>query len=82
MINKLQRRKRNTTGFLKTFFNDFWTYVLENGENYSKFVSLPVGSQNYNSLINAYDLIGKVFDIYLEIFVTIIEGFHRPISAQ
>ena len=60
MINKLQRRKRNTTGFLKTFFNDFWAYVLENGEQYGKFASLTVGSHDYNNLINAYDLIGKV----------------------
>ena len=60
MITKLQRRKRNTTGFLKTFFNDFWAYVLENGEQYGKFASLTVGSHDYNNLINAYDLIGKV----------------------
>ena len=83
MINKLQRRKRNTTGFLKTFFNDFWTYVLDNGENYGKFVSLAVGSQEHNSLINAYDLIGKVFVGSFNYKPQIqIKGFHRPIGAQ
>ena len=60
MITKLQRRKRNTTGFLKTFFNDFWNFVIDNSIKYPEFKTRQSDSPEYNQLVNDYDLIGKV----------------------
>ena len=60
MINKLHRRKRNTTGFLKTFFSHFWAFVLKQSTAYSLFIDEKGDTMEVNSLTNDYDLIGKV----------------------
>lgn len=60
MINKLHRRKRNTTGFLKTFFTHFWNFVLEQSVKHPKFKVFEEHSNEFNHLANSLDLIGKV----------------------
>ena len=60
MINKLHRRKRNTTGFLKTFFTHFWNFVVEQSEKHPKFKVFEEHSNEFNHLANSLDLVGKV----------------------
>ena len=60
MINKLHKRKRNTTGFLKTFFTLFWDYVTEVSAKCGKYYDLDENSAKFNNLTNSLDLIGKV----------------------
>ena len=60
MINKLHRRKRNTTGFLKTFFTHFWNFVVEQSVKHPKFKVFEEHSNEFNHLANSLDLIGKV----------------------
>lgn len=61
MINKLHRRKRNTTGFLKTFFTHFWNFVVEQSVKHPKFKVFEEHSNEFNHLANSLDLIGKIF---------------------
>ena len=60
MINKLHRRKRNTTGFLKIFFTQFWDFIEEKSGDFAEFKKVDENSQLYNNLTNSLDLVGKV----------------------
>jgi hypothetical protein len=56
MLSKLMRKKRNVTGFMKIFFVFFWIYV----ESLSTEILEENKEDQFDSLANSYDLVGKV----------------------
>ena len=60
MISKLHKRKRNTTGFLKSFFNLFWDFVAQESRETEEYFELDQNTKKFNNLTNSLNLIGIV----------------------